>query len=342
MRRSIGLSATVAITISTLLAVLIPGAAKAAPSDTTVHPVTCLFSGRVITYLEYGINSVTITNPNACSGSERFYISDGAGASWTYSQTISGTTTSGSYDPAAIPNFESDAIGIADSFTLTLTSTSTSNVTFSNGARTLDFYFNNQFNDLGPNPVAIGAQVTVTGSNLSAVSSLFFMGSSYFSATTSNRTATQLTFTVPSTFTSMGVTRDVTPGTYSLSSARGKTLTIIAAPVVVLVSDEEKARLARVAASVIREAERRSARDVVLSDFKSFTDTKLEIFSDAEINGITSENIAAVHAEITALPEHSTGDISGILKIARKYEILGIIASDRVTCIYSNNLIEIG
>jgi hypothetical protein len=104
----------------------------------------------------------------------------------------------------------------------------------------------------------------------------------------------------------------------------------------------EEAALIRKEAAAKREAEKRTARDVVLSDFKSFTNTKLEIFSDAEINGITSENIAAVHAEITALPEHSTGDITGILKIARKYEVVDIIASERVKSIYSNSLIEIG
>jgi hypothetical protein len=49
-----------------------------------------------------------------------------------------------------------------------------------------------------------------------------------------------------------------------------------------------------------------------------------------------------VQAEITALPEHSSGDIAGILKIARKYEVVGMIASDRVTSVYSDALVEIG
>lgn len=323
---------------------MIPGTAQASPSDTTIYPITCVSSGRVNVYLDYGINSITITNPNACHTTESLYITDGTGATWTYSQTISGTTTSGSYDPAARPNFETGALGSADAFTLTLASTSNSSLTFSNGYRTIDVFFNNQFNTLSPNPVAIGQQVTVTGNNLSSVTSLSLQSSSNnFSATTSNRTATQLTFTVPSTVTDWrGITSDVTPGIYSLNLARGKTLTVNAAPVVVLISAEELARLARVAANAQREIDKRSARDAISSDFKRFINIKLEIFKQAEIKGITAENIESVQAEIDALPKDSRGDISQILKIARKYEVVGMIASDRVTSVYSSTLIEIG
>jgi hypothetical protein len=81
---------------------------------------------------------------------------------------------------------------------------------------------------------------------------------------------------------------------------------------------------------------------MISSDFKSYTNTKLDFFTQAEINGITAENLAAVQAEITALTDHSNGDISGILKIARKFEVVGMIASDRVTSVYSDSLIEIG
>jgi hypothetical protein len=330
---------------SALLINLFPGAANAAPGDTTIYPITCVSSGRVNVYLEYGINSITITNPNACHSAENLYISDGTGATWTYSQTIGGTTTSGSYDPAARPNFETGAIGSADSFTLTLASTSNSSLTFSNGYRTLDIFFNNQFNTLSPNPVAIGQQVTITGSNLSSVTSLFLQSSSnYFSATTSNRTATQLTFTVPLTVVDFmsGVTSDVIPGIYSLNSARGKTLTVIAAPVVVSISSEELARQAAQVALVKREAEKSSARALVLTKFEDSEKITLEVFRQAEINGITAENIEAVQAEIDALPKDSRKDINQILRIARKYEVVGMIASDRVTSVYSNKLIEIG
>jgi hypothetical protein len=329
---------------SALSITLIPGTAQASPSDTTIYQITCVSSGRVNVYLDYGINAITITNPNACHTTESLYISDGTGATWTYSQTISGTTTSGSYDPAARPNFETGALGSADAFTLTLASTSNSSLTFSNGYRTIDVFFNTQFNTLSPNPVAIGQQVTVTGSNLSSITSLFLQsGSNYFSATTSNRTATQLTFTVPSTVTDWrGITSDVIPGIYSLNSARGKTLTVIAAPVVVSLSAEEIARLARVAANTQREADKSSARALIFTNFKSYGKITAEIFGQAEIKGITAENIESAQAEIDALPKESRGDISQILKIARKYEVVGMIASGRVTSVYSSTLIEIG
>ena len=324
---------------------MLPGAAKAAPGDTTVFPVVCVSSGWTYVYLEYGINSVTITNPSGCDVSQSFYFSDGSGSTWSYSETIGGTTTSRSFVPGAF--FQTGSIGSADSFTLTLASASSNYITISGGTLSLKVYFNKQIETLSPDPVAIGQQVTVTGSNLSPLTSLSFQdGSKYFSVTTANRTATQLTFTVPLTVTDWrGVTSNVALGTYRLSAsgtATSKTLTLTAAPVIVTVSAEEVARLAVVAAAAEREAEKKSARAMISSDFKSYTNTKLDFFKQAEINGITAQNLEAVQAEITALPEHSSGDIAGILKIARKYEVVGMIASDRVTSVYSDALVEIG
>ena len=330
---------------SALLITLFPGSAKAAPGDTTVFPVVCVSSGWTYVYLEYGINSVTITNPSGCDVSQSFYFSDGSGSTWSYSETIGGTTTSRSFVPGAF--FQTGSIGSADSFTLTLASASSNYITISGGTLSLKVYFNKQIETLSPDPVAIGQQVTVTGSNLSSLTSLSFQdGSKYFSVTTANRTATQLTFTVPLTVTDWrGVTSNVALGTYRLSAsgtATSKTLTLTAAPVIVTVSAEEVARLAAVAAAAEREAEKKSARAMISSDFKSYTNTKLDFFKQAEINGITAQNLEAVQAEITALPEHSSGDIAGILKIARKYEVVGMIASDRVTSVYSDALVEIG
>lgn len=324
---------------------MFPGAAKAAPGDTTIFPVVCVSSGWTYVYLEYGINSVTVTNPSGCDVSQSFYFSDGSGSTWSYSETIGGTTTSRSFVPGAF--FQTGSIGSADSFTLTLASASSNYITISGGTLSLKVYFNKQIETLSPDPVAIGQQVTVTGSNLSSLTSLSFQdGSKYFSVTTANRTATQLTFTVPLTVTDWrGVISNVALGTYRLSAAgtaTSKTLTLTAAPVVVSVSAEEVARLASVAAAAQREDEKRSARTMISSDFKSYTNTKLDFFKQAEINGITAENLEAVQAEITALPEHSSGDIAGILKIARKYEVVGMIASDRVTSVYSDALVEIG
>jgi hypothetical protein len=68
-----------------------------------------------------------------------------------------------------------------------------------------------------PNPVVIGQEVTVTGSNLSGVTSFSLSGgAAYFGVMTSNRTATQLTFIMPATYTLWIWTIDVTAGTYSV------------------------------------------------------------------------------------------------------------------------------
>jgi hypothetical protein len=96
------------------------------------------------------------------------------------------------------------------------------------------------------------------------------------------------------------------------------------------------------AAAAQREAEKRSARDEIVARFKILDKATLELFNRAEVFGITSANIDELHTEIFALPEASRADITQVLKVARKYEILGIIASERVKNIYSNCLIEIG
>lgn len=324
---------------------MFPGAAKAAPGDTTIFPVVCVSSGWTYLYLEYGINSVTVTNPSGCDVSQSFYFSDGTGSTWSYSETIGGTTTSRSFVPGAF--FQTGSIGTADSFTLTLASASSNYITISGGTLSLKVYFNKQIETLSPDPVAIGQQVTVTGSNLSSLTSLSFQdGSKYFSVTTANRTATQLTFTVPLTVTDWrGVTSDLTIGTYRLSAsstATSKTLTLTVAPAVVSVSAEEVARLAAVAATAQREVEKRSARDVILTKFKSSVEIGLVIFAQAEIFGITPQNIVNVQTEIAALPELSRVDITPVIKIARKYEVEGIIAGARFASIYSDTLIEIG
>jgi len=329
---------------SALSVTLIPGASQASPSDTTIYSLICASSGRVNVYLEYGITSITITNPNGCGGSPTFYISEGKTSTWTYSQTISSTTTSGVYDPDAIPNFETGAIGAADSFTLTLTSVATSSVTFSGGGITLDIFFNEQFSTLNPDPVAIGQQVTVTGSNLSAVTSLSFSGSVSFSVTTENRSATQLSFMVPSVFVSRFGSVTVTPGTYRLRSSTntGKTLTLVAAPIVPTISSEEIARQAAVAAAVQREVDRTRARNEILRRYKNSESISIELFAQAEIPGVNKGNFEEVQAEIAALPKDSRSDITEILKIARKFKVVSMIASDRFSYVYPGALVEIG
>ena len=158
-------------------------------------------------------------------------------------------------------------------------------------------------------------------------------------------TVTGLTSSTAYTFT---VTASNSAGTSSASSAS----TSITMPA----SDEElaaqaaqaaaardaAARAASEAAAAKREVEKKAARAEILSKFKSSEKLSLETFKQGEISGITEENIEAVSAEILALPEGSRSDITQVLKVAYKYEVVGAIASERVKSIYSNSLIEIG
>jgi hypothetical protein len=96
------------------------------------------------------------------------------------------------------------------------------------------------------------------------------------------------------------------------------------------------------AAEAKREAEKQAARNEITNLVKTSQDINLEMFTKAEISGVTAANIAAVQTEISALPQSSRADLSQVLKIARKYEIVGRIASDRFSSVYSDSLIEIG
>lgn len=354
MRRRIGLATTITVTLASLLAIFTPGIAAASPSDTTIYPIICASSGRVNVYLEYGISSITITNPNACSGSPQFYLSNGRSSTWTYSQTSSGTTTSGSYDPEGI-NLHTAAIGSADSFTLTLTSSSSSSVTFSGGGITLDIYFNKQIDTLSPNPVAIGQQVTVTGSNLSAVTGIGFSdGSKSFSVTTENRTATQLTFTVPlTTYDSRSrVTSNVTPGTYRLSSNPGKTITLITAPVVVSISSEESARQAALIANAKREAVAKAAKTEIWDCLTESRLITINNFTNAEIYGVTKKNYNNIIQDIdikikdesaTALLKNQASTIFLVEQVVHKYVILDSICEGlKLSGYYARDLIAVG
>lgn len=105
---------------------------------------------------------------------------------------------------------------------------------------------------------------------------------------------------------------------------------------------EADARAAAAAAEQRREFLKKSARESLVKEFKDSGKMTIEQFSDAQIPGITAENIAEVQEEILALSDQMRGDIAQVLKVARKYEVVGIIASDRVSSVYSNSLVEVG
>jgi hypothetical protein len=83
---------------------------------------------------------------------------------------------------------------------------------------------------------------------------------------------------------------------------------------------------AQAAAEARREAAKQAAR-VEISN--TFTDSKaptLQQFSDGEIAGVTSKNLADVNKELLALPLAERSDLAVIQKVAKKYLILDSIS----------------
>jgi len=146
-----------------------------------------------------------------------------------------------------------------------------------------------------------------------------------------------ITGLTPSTAYTFRVTASNSAGT---SSASGATVSITTPA-----SDAElgaQTAAAAAAAAAKREAETRLARTEIASKFKNSEKVTLESFKQAEIPGVTSENLAAVQAEIQSLPKESRSDITQITKVARKYEVIGKIASEQINNFNANDLIEVG
>jgi hypothetical protein len=102
------------------------------------------------------------------------------------------------------------------------------------------------------------------------------------------------------------------------------------------------AKVAAEAAAAKREAEKQSARADIAAAVKSAKDLTVDSFAKAEIPGINSSNIEALKAELLALPEESRTDFNQVLKVARKFEIVGNIASDQGQNIFPNIFVEVG
>jgi len=134
-----------------------------------------------------------------------------------------------------------------------------------------------------------------------------------------------------------GLTTSFSPfATASLKASQAQ------ADVSVKAASDEAAKAAAEAAAAKREAEKKAARADITSNLKNSKDLSVETFATAEIPGITATNIASVQAELLALPEESRADINQVLKVARKYEIVGNIGSDRINYLQSNTFVEIG
>ena len=118
--------------------------------------------------------------------------------------------------------------------------------------------------------------------------------------------------------------------------------TVAGSALAIAVPDLAAIAAAQAAAAAKREAEKQEARAKIINNLKSAMDLSVESFTKAEIPGITPSNIAAVQAELLALPETSRTDIKLVLKVARKYEVVGKIGSSQAKNVQSKSLIEIG
>ena len=122
----------------------------------------------------------------------------------------------------------------------------------------------------------------------------------------------------------------------------------VAAPVAVVSlvvsssATDAAAKAAAEAAAAKRESEKQAARTEITTKLKSASQLTVESFAQAEIPGITSSNISLVQTEILALPEELRTDINQVIKIARKYEVIGNIGSDQIKYLAPDSFIEIG
>ncbi|CAN2175323.1 hypothetical protein MCEMRE26_00152 [Candidatus Nanopelagicaceae bacterium] len=89
-----------------------------------------------------------------------------------------------------------------------------------------------------------------------------------------------------------------------------------------------------------REIEKTAARNEIMDRLKVSKKIDLETFAKASIVGVTSKNIEAIEREILELPIGSRSDLTAVLKIVRKYEVVDKVASGNR--IYSSMLQEVG
>jgi len=105
---------------------------------------------------------------------------------------------------------------------------------------------------------------------------------------------------------------------------------------------EAAAKAAEAAAAAKREAEVKAARVDITSKLAKSEKFTLDNFKQAEIAGVTADNFASVQAEILALPAESRTDITQILKVARKFEVVGKMASEQIARLPMNLFVEVG
>jgi uncharacterized repeat protein (TIGR02543 family) len=102
------------------------------------------------------------------------------------------------------------------------------------------------------------------------------------------------------------------------------------------------AKAAAEAAAAKREAEIKTARQDISNKLMKSEKLTIDSFRQADIAGVTAENFAQVQEEILALSPELRTDINQILKVARKYEVVGIIASGQTRSLPISTFVELG
>ena len=96
------------------------------------------------------------------------------------------------------------------------------------------------------------------------------------------------------------------------------------------------------AAAAQREAAQKAARAELLVRLANAKPATAGKFAEAGINGVTDSNIAAVNEEIALLPADSRTSLSSIIKIARKFEVVGMISTSQVRQVLPTLYVEVG
>jgi hypothetical protein len=329
-----------------------PATASAPPIDISVS-ITCAYGPDDDVYLPAGVSTVTINNNNNCNSSATYpnaSLAYGDGATFTYSKTINSVTSSGSY-AVFDGNFQTGQLAPGDSFSLTQVSSLGRSVRFGFGDRpSIYVHFYAPMFDSISTPITIGSATTLTGSNLLGVTGIgFYQGpgmGTQFVVTPTSTSSTSVTFTMPTSYVSFfGPGGEVPIGTYSLTpftpdiTGTTQTGSVIAVPPAPAEADPAAAAAA---ATAEREAEKQSARAEIVARYKDSKLVEAELFSKAEIDGISNTNINQINAEVLGFSEETRSNLAVILKIGRKYEVVGKISSENVDRILPITFIEVG
>ena len=96
------------------------------------------------------------------------------------------------------------------------------------------------------------------------------------------------------------------------------------------------------AAAEKREAEKQDARRQIILKAIAQENIPLELFNKASIAGVSDSNVSAINSEVVTLSQDARSDINQILKIVRKFEVVGAIGSDQVERILPRDYVEVG